>query len=96
MSRYCIYFSYLDNNNVLLLNDNYIRLLLDKEKNMLMLDFSNRSIALWTFFHMTRDEFTRNGMLRLKLVRFFDRQRHSCIKEFFTSSDYIKDVLKIK
>lgn len=95
--RYCVYYnSYACSS--LLLDDNYILYLLENEinTNMCLFDFDNLHAAEACYNFLIRDEFLSNGMLRLKLVQLFDRFSHKKVKDFFTSSEYIKNVLKIK
>lgn len=96
-NRYYIYFNYYDCSSVLLIDD-YILKLLDTEidTNVRLFDYNTLEAAERSFNFLIRDEFLSNGMLRLKQVQLFDRFSHKLVKDFFTTAEHIKEVLKIK
>lgn len=95
--RYFVYFNCYDSSNVLL-NDDYILHLLESEinTNMRLFYYDTLEDAQRDFDFFIRDEFLSNGMLRLKQVQLFDTFSHKMVKNFFTTAEYIKEVLKIK
>lgn len=96
-NRYFVYFNCYDCSSVLL-DDNYILYLLENgiNTNMRLFYYNTLEDAERSFKFLIADEFLSNGMLRLKQVQIFDSFSHKLVKNFFTTSEYIKEVLKIK
>lgn len=96
-NRYFVYFNCYDCSSVLL-DDNYILYLLENciDSCMRIFYYNTLKDAERSFNFLVGDEFLSNGMLRLKQVQIFDSFSHKLVKNFFTTSEHIKEVLKIK
>ena len=96
-NRYFVFFNCYDCSSFLL-NDDYILHLLETEinTNNSLFHYNTFEDAERCFKILIRDEILSNGMLRLKEVQLFDTFSHKLVKNFFTTAEYIKEVLKIK